>query len=83
MHNEELPNLYASPNIIRVINPRALRWVWHIAHFGGMRSVYRILAEEPEEKRPRYRWEDNIKMDLRVNRMSRYGWIHLAQDRDQ
>jgi len=54
---------------VRVIKSRRMRWAGHIASMGGGRCVYRVLMEKPEEKRPlgrpRRRWEDNIKMDLR------------------
>ena len=68
LHNEELNDLYSSPNIVRVIKSRKMRWAGHVAHTGGSRGVYRILVGKPEGKRPlgrpRRRWEDNIKMDL-------------------
>jgi hypothetical protein len=67
-HNEELKNLYSSPNIIRVIKPRRIRWAEHIAHIVEGTAAYRILVEKPKRKRPlgrsRSRWEDNIKMTL-------------------
>jgi hypothetical protein len=62
LHNEKLHNLYASPNIIRVITSRRVRWVGHIACMGEMRNSCSILVEEPEGKRPlrrpMCRWED-------------------------
>jgi hypothetical protein len=67
LHNKELYALY-SPNIIRVIKPRRLRWAGHVAHMGERRGAYRALVGKPEGRplgRPRRRWEDNIKMDLR------------------
>jgi hypothetical protein len=74
LHNEELHNLYASPNIIR-----RMRWAGHVARMGEPRNAYRILVGKPEGKRPpgrpRRRWVDNIKMDLReIGRDGRY-WI--------
>jgi hypothetical protein len=48
LHNEELHNFYASPNIIRVIKSRGMRWVGHIANIGEMRNVYKILVRKPE-----------------------------------
>jgi hypothetical protein len=70
LQNDELHNLYSSPNIVRVIKSRRMRWAGHVARMGEGRSVYRILVGKPEGKRPlgrpRRRWEDNIKMDLRV-----------------
>ena len=66
LHNEELNDLYCSPNIVRVIKSRRMRWAGHVASMG--RGVYRVLVGKPEGKRPlgrhRYMWEDNIKMDL-------------------
>ena len=68
LHNDELNDLYCSPNIVRVIKSRRMRWVGHVACKGERRGVYRIFVEKPEGKRPlgrpRRRWEDNIKMNL-------------------
>ena len=68
LRNEELNDLYPSPNIVRVIKSRRISWVGHVACMGEMRGVYRVLVGKPEGKRPlgrpRRRWEDNIKMDL-------------------
>jgi hypothetical protein len=84
LHNKELYVLYSSPNIIRVIKSRRLRWAGHLARMGERRGVYRALVGKPEGRRPlgrpRLRWEDNIKMDLR--RGGGIDWIDLAQDRD-
>ena len=67
LHNEEL-NLYCSPNIFRVMKSRRMRWAGHVARVRERRGVYRVLVEKPEGKRPlgnsRYRWKDNVKMDL-------------------
>jgi hypothetical protein len=66
LHNKELYALYSSPNIIRVIKPRRLRWAGHVARIGERRGAYRALVGKPEGRRPlgrpRRRWEDNIKM---------------------
>jgi hypothetical protein len=59
-------SLYSSPNIIRVIKSRRMRWAGHVARMGKGIGVYRILVGKPEGNRPvgrlRRRWEDNIKM---------------------
>ena len=65
LHNEELNNLYSSPNIVRVIKTRRMRWAGHVARMGEGRGVYRVLVEKPEGRRPLGRWEDNIRIDLR------------------
>ncbi|KAJ4430978.1 hypothetical protein ANN_19571 [Periplaneta americana] len=87
LHNTELHILYSSPGIIRNIKSRRLRWVGHVARMGESRNAYRVLVGRPEGKRPlgrpRRRWEDNIKMDLREVRYDDREWINLAQDRDQ
>jgi hypothetical protein len=76
LHNEELNNLYFSPNIVRVIKSRRIRWTGHVARMGEERVVYKVLVGKPEEKRPlgrpRCRWEDNIRMDLRGSKMWEY-----------
>jgi hypothetical protein len=79
-HNDELHNLYSSPNIVSVINSRRITWVGHVAHMREGRDVYRVLVGRPKGKRPlgrlRCRWEDNIKMDLRevgINEQTGFG----------
>ena len=66
LHNEELNDLYCSPNIVRVIKSRGMQWGGHVARMGERRCVCRVLVGKPEGKRtlgkPRGRWEDNIKM---------------------
>jgi hypothetical protein len=52
LHNDELHNLYSSPNIIRMINSRRMRWAGYVAHMGEGRGVYRVLVGKPEGKRP-------------------------------
>jgi hypothetical protein len=68
LHNEELNVLYPSPNIVRMIKSRRIRWAVHVARMGKERGVYRVLVGRLEGKRPlgrpRRRWEDNIKMDV-------------------
>jgi hypothetical protein len=68
LHNEELNDLYSSPNVIQVIKSRRMRWPGPVAHMGEGRDAYRILVVRPEGRRPlrrhRHRWEDNVKVDL-------------------
>jgi hypothetical protein len=87
LHNDELHSLYSSPNIVRVIKSRRMRWVGHVALVGEGRGVYRVLVGRPKGKRPlgrpRHMWVDNIKLDLREIGIDGVNWIHLAQDRVQ
>jgi len=77
LHNEELNNLYCSPNIVRVIKSRRMRWAGHVARMGERRCVFRVLVGKPEGKRPlgrpRRRWEDNIKDESSGSGMWGYG----------
>jgi hypothetical protein len=85
MTHEELRNLYASQNI-KAIKARRIRWAGNVACMRDMRKVYETLVGKPERKRPlrrpRRKWEDNIRMDLREIVREVVDWIHLAQDRD-
>jgi hypothetical protein len=87
LHNEELHNFYSSPSIIRMIKSRRMRWVGHVARMGEKRNAYRILVGSPAGKRPlgrpRRRWVDHIKMDLREIGWNGRDCIDLAEDRDQ
>jgi hypothetical protein len=87
LHNEELHGLYSSTGIVRVIKARRMRWAGHVARMGEMRGAYNILVGRPGGRRPlgrpRRRWEDNIKMDLREIGFGNVDWIHLAQDMDR
>ena len=78
--------MYSSPNIVRVIKLRRMRWAGHVAHMGE-KGVYRVLLGKPEGKRPlarpRRRWVDNIRMDLQEVECGYMDWIGLAQDRDR
>jgi hypothetical protein len=71
LHNEELHILYSSPDIISQVKSRRMRWVGHVARVGEERKVYKVSVGKPEGKRllerPRQRWEDGIRMDLREN----------------
>jgi hypothetical protein len=84
LHDDELHDLYSSPNIVRVIKSRRMRWAGYVARMGEGRDAYRVLVGRPEGKRPegrpRRRWEDNIKMDLGEICIDRANWIRLAQD---
>jgi len=67
LHNEELHNLYLSPNIIRVIKSRKMKWMEHVAHMGEMRNAFSILVGKSEWKRPLKRpqhRQKSIRMDL-------------------
>jgi hypothetical protein len=79
--------LYASPNVIRVVKPRRMRWVVYVERMKEMRSAYIILVGKSEGKRllgrPRHRWETNIRMDLREIKWEDVDWTHLAEDRFQ
>ena len=83
-HNEELNDLYSSPNILRVIKSRRMRWAGHVAHMSEERGVCRVLVGKQEGKRPlrrpRRRWVNNIRMDLQE--VGCGYWIGLAWDRD-
>jgi hypothetical protein len=85
LHDDELHNLYSSPNIVRVIKSRRMGWAGHVARMGEGRGVYRVSVGRPEGKRPlgrpRRRWEDNIKIDLgRQGSMGRTGfsWLRIG-----
>jgi hypothetical protein len=83
LQNDELHSLYSSPNIVRVIKSRRMEWVVHVARMGEGRRVYRVLVGRSEGKRPlgrpRPKWENNIKMDLREIWIDGTNWIRLAQ----
>ena len=87
LHNEELNDLYCSPDIVRVITSRRMRWAGHVARMGEERGVYRVLVGKPEGRiplgRPRRRWVDNIRMDLQEVGYRYMNWTGLAQDRDR
>ena len=87
LHNEELNNLYPSPNIVRVIKSRRMRWARHVARMGEEIGVYRVLVGKSEGKRPlgrpRRRWVDNIRTDLQEMGCGHVDWIGMAQNRDK
>jgi hypothetical protein len=84
--NEELYNLYSSPNITRMIKSSMMRWAGHAASIRS-RGMHRISVGKPAGKRPlgrpRRKWADNNKMDLKRDRMEWYELVDLAQGRDQ
>ena len=86
LHNEECNDLYFSPNIVRVIKSRRMRWAEHVARMEEGRGVHKVLVGKPEGKRPlgrpRRRWDDNIKMNLDDVGRGCGDWMELAQDRD-
>jgi hypothetical protein len=87
LHNEELNDLYSSPNIILLIKSRRMRRAGHVARMGEGKAAYRILVGRPEGRRPlerpRRRWEDHIKVYLQEVGWDGVDWIDLAQDRDR
>jgi hypothetical protein len=87
LHNEELHNLYSSPDTIRQVKSMRMRWAGHVARMGEERKVYKFWVGKPEGKRPlgrpRRRWEDGIRMDLREIGVGCVDWIRLSQDRDR
>ena len=86
LHNEELNDMYSSPNIVRVIKSKRMRWAGLVARMGEERGAYRVLVGKPEVKRPlgrpRHRWVDNIRTDLQELGCGYMDWIGLAHDRD-
>jgi len=87
LHNEELSDMYSSPNIVQVMKSRRMRWAGNVARMGEERGVYRVLLGKPEGRRPlgrpRRRWVDNIRMNLQEVECGYMDWIGLAQDRDR
>jgi hypothetical protein len=83
----ELNVLYSSPNIVRVIKSRRMRWAGHVARMGEVRGVYKVLVWKPGGKRPlgrpRRRWEDIINMGFQQVGCRCVDWTKLAQDRDR
>jgi hypothetical protein len=79
LHNDEIHSLFSSPNIVRVIKSRTMRWAGDVEGMGEERGVYRVLVGRPECKRPlgrpRHRWDSNIKMDLREIEIDGTKWI--------
>jgi len=87
LHKKGLNDLHSSPNIVRVIKSRRMRWAGHVARMGEERVVYRVLVGKPEGRRPlgrpRRGWVCNIRTDLQEVGCGYMDWIGLAQDRDR
>ena len=68
LHTEELNDLYSSPNVVRLMKSKRMGRGRHVAHIGESRGLYRVLVGKPEGRsllrRPRRRWEYNIKRDF-------------------
>jgi hypothetical protein len=85
LHNDKLHSLYSSPNIVRVIKSRRVRWAGHVVRMGDGRGFCRVLVGRPKGKRPlarpRRRWGNKVKVDLREKGLDGANWIRLDQDR--
>ena len=76
----KLHSLYLSPNIVRVIKSRSLRWPGHVARMEESRNAFKTvksIGKRPLGK-PRRRWEDNIRMDLNEMEISTRNWLDSA-----
>jgi hypothetical protein len=86
LHSEELHNLQSSPDIIRQVKSSRVRWAGHVVRIGEERKMYKVLVGKPEGKRPlgrpRRRWENGIRIDLREIGLGGVDWIRLSQERD-
>jgi hypothetical protein len=85
LHSGELHNLYSSPDIVRQIKLRIIRWAGHVARMGEGNNLYGVLVGKPEGKRPlerpRRRWEDGIKIELGEigwGVWSRFTWLGMG-----
>jgi hypothetical protein len=87
LHNDQLCDLYCSPNIVRLITSRKMRWAGHVARMGDRRGAYKVLMGRPEGKRVhvrrKHRWENKSKVDLQEVGRGIMDWIDLGQDRDR
>jgi len=87
LHNEELNDQYSSPNIVRVVKSRRIRWGGTCSTYEESMGLYRILMGKPKGKRPmgrhRHRWEDNINTGLQEVGCEGMDWIDVAQHRDR
>ena len=86
LHNEKLRSLCLSPNIVKEIKSRRLRWTDHVARMEEGSSAFKILTGKPGGKgplgRPRRRWEDNSRLDLKEIGINTRNWVDSAQDMD-
>jgi hypothetical protein len=86
-NNEELHNLYTSPNVVRVIKSKRIQWAVHVAWMEEMRNTCSIVVGKPEGERPlgrpKHRWENYIVIELREVGWEGVDWIYLAKDSDQ
>jgi len=82
LHNEELNVLYCSPNIVRVIKSRRMRWTGHVARMGEEKVLVGKTEGKTPLGRPRRRWVDNISMEIQEVGCGYMDWIGLVQDRD-
>ena len=81
-HNEKLHSLCRSPNIVRVIRFRRLRWAGHVARMEEGRSALNILTDTAAGKRPRRRWENTIRIDIKEISINTRNWVDYAQYRE-
>ena len=78
LYNEELHSLYRSPNIVRVIKSRRLRWAGHVARTEEGGRAFKILTGKRPVGKPRHRWEDNIRIDLKEISTNTKNWVDSA-----
>jgi len=83
LYNEEIHGLYDSPDVVKIMKSPRLRWADHVARMGKKRRLYSILVGRPDGRRPlgrpRRRWEDNIRIDLREIGVRDRNWLDIAQ----
>jgi hypothetical protein len=81
LHKKELHNFYSSPNIIRIIKSKRMKWVGHVPCMAETGSTYKIFIGKPEVlrtlTRPWHRWNDNNKINLSEIGLESVNWIYL------